>query len=223
VGSLARGCPPQAWCDSLMACACRSPRRGGAQEGYAQLKVALPSRGSAGVLKVRQHGGMTKLTGQRIADRAVGGLGARPQRLPRRPAHQRDHPGTQRRRPARGRGGETAPALNGTSNSSACAAPAIGPGCRSLPEKAVAEEYDAVSESALIEELEAGAHTGRQPWLAPADDNGPDQQLALIDQPGPESLRREVGTSYGEIAAGRGLQLVYCGGVETAFESRVGR
>jgi len=102
------------------------------------------------------------------------------------------------------------------------APPAIGQGCRSLPERAVAEVYDAVSESALIEELKVGAHAGRQPWLAPADDNGPDEQLALVDQPGLESLRREVRTSYGEIAADRGLQLVYRGGVELAFESGVG-
>jgi hypothetical protein len=82
--------------------------------------------------------------------------------------------------------------------------------------------YDAVSESALVEELEVGAHAGRQPWLAPADDHGPDEQLALVNQPGLESLRREVGTSYGEIAAGHGLQFVYRGGVELAFESGVG-
>src|SRR2546423_11574711 len=31
------------WCDSLLACVRRSPRRGEAQEGYAQLEVALPS------------------------------------------------------------------------------------------------------------------------------------------------------------------------------------
>src|SRR6266498_3402568 len=39
---------------------------------------------------------------------------------------------------------------------------------------------------------------------------------------GLESLRREVRTSYGEIAADRGLQLVDGGGVEMAFESGVG-
>ena len=82
--------------------------------------------------------------------------------------------------------------------------------------------YDAVSESALVEELEVGAHVGRQRRLAPADDHGPDEQLALVDQPGLESLRREVRTSYGEIAAGCGLQFVYRGGVEVAFESGVG-
>jgi hypothetical protein len=44
----------------------------------------------------------------------------------------------------------------------------------------------------------------------------------IDDLAGLESLRREVGTSHGEIAAGRGLQLVYRGGVELAFESGVG-
>ncbi len=116
--------------------------------------------------------------------------------------------------------------LNRPNRSSAlrvsCKRRRTGQGCRSLSERAVAEVYDAVSESALIEELKVGAYAGRQSGLAPADDNGQDEQLALVDQPGLESLRREVGTSYGEIAAGRGLQFVYCGGVETAFESGVG-
>ena len=44
--------------------------------------------------------------------------------------------------------------------------------------------YDAVAESALVEELELGAHVGRQRRLAPTGDDGPDEQLALIHQPG---------------------------------------
>lgn len=71
-------------------------------------------------------------------------------------------------------------------------APSIGQSCRSLSERAVAEVYDAVSESALIDELKVGAHAGRQPWLAPADDNGPDEQLALVDQPGAGSVGRSI-------------------------------
>ena len=97
-----------------------------------------------------------------------------------------------------------------------------GQGYRSLSRRAVAEEYDAVSESALIAELEVGARVGRQRRLAATDDHGPHEQLALVNQAGLESLRREVCTSYGEIAAGRGLQLVYRGGVEVAFEPGVG-
>ena len=58
-----------------------------------------------------------------------------------------------------------------------------GQGCWSLSPRAVAEEYDAVSESALIEELEVGARVGRQRRLAPTDDHGPDEQLALSTSP----------------------------------------
>ena len=72
--------------------------------------------------------------------------------------------------------------------------------------------YDAVAESALVEERELGARVGRQRRVAPTEDDGPDEQLALVDQPGPERLRREVRTSDEEIASGRGLQLVYRAG-----------
>jgi hypothetical protein len=96
------------------------------------------------------------------------------------------------------------------------------PANRSAPSvivrEGVAEVYDAVSESALIKEFEVSAYAGRQPRLAPADDHGPDEHLALVDQAGLESLRREIRTSYGEIAADRGLQLVNRSGAEMAFE-----
>jgi hypothetical protein len=54
--------------------------------------------------------------------------------------------------------------------------------------------------------------------LPPTDEQGPDEQLALVDQPGIEGLRREVRTPDGEIAAGRGLQFAYGDGIESAFE-----
>ena len=71
-----------------------------------------------------------------------------------------------------------------------------------------------------------GAHRGARGRRAcrsaapacPTDDHGPGEQVALVNQPGLEGLRSEVRTSYGEIAAGRGLQFVYGGGVEVAFE-----
>ena len=47
--------------------------------------------------------------------------------------------------------------------------------------------YDAVAESALVEELELGARVGRQRRLAPTEDDGPDEQVALVNQPGLES------------------------------------
>src|SRR5437660_8261429 len=90
---------------------------------------------------------------------------------------------------------------------------------RGFLESAVAEVYDAVAESALVEELELGARVGRQRGLAPTEDDGPDEQLALVNQPGLDRLRREVRTAHDEIASGRGLQVVYRAGVEVAFEA----
>ena len=74
----------------------------------------------------------------------------------------------------------------------------------------------------LIKELEVGAHSGRQPRLAPADDDGKDEQLALVDQPGLESLCPEVRASYRKVAAGRARDLPYRGGGEMALENGVG-
>jgi hypothetical protein len=56
--------------------------------------------------------------------------------------------------------------------------------------------YDAVAESALVEELELGERVGRECRLAPTEDYGPDEQVALVDQPGFECLCREVRTSH---------------------------
>jgi len=47
--------------------------------------------------------------------------------------------------------------------------------------------YDAVGESALVEERELGARVGRQRRLAPTEDDGPDEQVALVNQPSRDS------------------------------------
>jgi hypothetical protein len=60
----------------------------------------------------------------------------------------------------------------------------------------VAEMYDARFRIGAHREARVGAHAGRQPRFAPADDRGPDLQLALVDQPGLESLRRGAGLGY---------------------------
>jgi hypothetical protein len=57
--------------------------------------------------------------------------------------------------------------------------------------------YDAVCESVLIEELELGARIGWQRRVASAENHGPDEQLALVETPGLEGVRREVRTSDG--------------------------
>ena len=57
--------------------------------------------------------------------------------------------------------------------------------------------YDAVSEPALVEELQVAAIATGQRGLASTDDHGPDPDPALVNQPGLESLCREVCAPYG--------------------------
>ena len=51
---------------------------------------------------------------------------------------------------------------------------------------------DPVAETALVEELEVGARVARKRRLARAEEHRMDEQLTLIDEPGPESVRGEV-------------------------------
>jgi hypothetical protein len=76
-------------------------------------------------------------------------------------------------------------------------------------QRAVAKVYDAVAESALVEERELGTRVGRKRRLAATENDRPDEQLALVNQPGLESLCREVRTSHDKVASGCGLQVVY--------------
>jgi hypothetical protein len=62
--------------------------------------------------------------------------------------------------------------------------------------------YDTVAESVFVEKLEAGARVGRQRGVAPAEDDWPDEQLELVDQPGHESLGCEVRATHEEIQEG---------------------
>ena len=56
----------------------------------------------------------------------------------------------------------------------------------------VAEVDGAAAEPVLVDELEIGACAGRQCGVAPTEDDWPDEQDQLVDQPGGESLRCEV-------------------------------
>src|SRR5438093_10963883 len=87
---------------------------------------------------------------------------------------------------------------------------------------AVAEVHDTVAESAIVQQLEVGAGVAGQRGLASADEDGTDEQMALIDQPGLESVRREVRPPHGEMTGGRGVHVAYRGGVEVAFEPVLG-
>src|SRR5665213_633290 len=57
---------------------------------------------------------------------------------------------------------------------------------------AVAKVYDAVAESVLVEEFEVGADARREGRLSAAEDHGPHEQLALVDEARIEGPRREV-------------------------------
>jgi hypothetical protein len=67
-------------------------------------------------------------------------------------------------------------------------------GGKSSSQRAVPEEYNTISESAFIDELEVGARVGRESRLSPTKESGPDVQLALVNQPGLECMGREVRT-----------------------------
>ena len=84
---------------------------------------------------------------------------------------------------------------------------------------AVADVDDAVAEAALVEELELGARVGRQRRLAPTEDDGPDEQVELVNEPRVDRLCRKVRTSHDEIASGRGLQVVYRAGSDRSAKA----
>src|SRR4051794_14832968 len=85
---------------------------------------------------------------------------------------------------------------------------------------AVPEVHDSVADPTFVQQLEVGARRARKRGLPCADEDGTDQQLALIDEPRVERLRCEVGAADGEIAGGRRLHLAHRDGVEAALESR---
>ena len=56
--------------------------------------------------------------------------------------------------------------------------------------------HDAATDSVLVEKFKVSARVGRQRGIAPAQDDWLDEQSQLIDQPGRESLRREVRAAH---------------------------
>ena len=80
---------------------------------------------------------------------------------------------------------------------------------------------DAAAESVLVDELEIGAGVGWQCGVAPTEDDWPDEQGELVDQPGDESLCCEVRATDQQIPTGGGLQVEYRAGLEVAFEPSV--
>jgi hypothetical protein len=67
-------------------------------------------------------------------------------------------------------------------------------------------------ESVLVEELEVGEEAHRQGRVAAADDHGPDEQLAFVDQTCCEGPGGQVRPADGEVAGGCGLRFLDDGG-----------
>src|SRR5664279_4920030 len=87
---------------------------------------------------------------------------------------------------------------------------------------AVVDVDDTIAEPALVEELEVSARVARKRRLARTDEYWTDEQLTLIDEPRPESVRGEVRASHGEIFDRGSLQVTDAVGVEVALELRLG-
>ena len=94
-------------------------------------------------------------------------------------------------------------------------------GCRGRSGRdAVADVNDTIAEPALVEELKVSARVARKRRLARADEYRTDEQLTLIDEPGPESVRGEVRASHGEIF---GSAVLRAGCLGTSEPSRARR
>src|SRR5215211_9405979 len=87
---------------------------------------------------------------------------------------------------------------------------------------AVAEVHDTVAEAVLLQQLQLDAGVAEECGLSFTDEHRIHEELALIDQPGVERVRREGRPTDGQVAGGGRLQVAHRIGVEAALESRVG-
>src|SRR5215212_7709852 len=87
---------------------------------------------------------------------------------------------------------------------------------------AVVEVDHAVAETAFAQQFELHADiVGEGPFAASHHD-GRDEQMVLVDQPGPERLGGEVGTAHDHVPSRRRLHLPYRFGVELSLDPRPG-
>ena len=70
----------------------------------------------------------------------------------------------------------------------------------------------------LVDELKIDARVVRQRGVAPTEDDRPDEQGHLVDQPGDESLCCEVRATDQQIRSGLSFQVAYRAGIEVAFD-----
>src|SRR5919206_1471203 len=84
---------------------------------------------------------------------------------------------------------------------------------------AVAEEDRTVAEAAFVEEFEIRADVAvPERALAAAHEDGNEEQLVLVHQPGLDRLGREIATADGEITVRGRLELPDGSSVEASFD-----
>ena len=89
----------------------------------------------------------------------------------------------------------TVPGEHAPQTSCTCAVGAAGSrraALRGSARDAVLQMHEAALEAALADQLEIGAQAVRQRALAAPDDDRREEQVALVDQPGAQCLRREI-------------------------------
>src|SRR5215213_10435419 len=93
-------------------------------------------------------------------------------------------------------------------------------GTSSRPPDAVVEVNHAAFETAFVQQFESQADVVGQGPLAASHHHWCDEQVALVDQPGLESLGGEFGTAHDEVSARLGLHLPDRFGVEVLLDLR---
>src|SRR5215831_3801255 len=88
---------------------------------------------------------------------------------------------------------------------------------------AIAKEGRAAAETALFHQLETQADALRESVLAAPEQDGREEELEFVDEPGPERLGGEGGAAHGEVAAGRLFLMPDRDRVEFPLDPRSGR
>src|SRR5664279_3075859 len=87
---------------------------------------------------------------------------------------------------------------------------------------AVVQVDHAAAEMAYAAQFELPDDIVGKGRITAAHNNGREEQVALVDQPGPDRLSGEVGTAHGDVTSRRGLHFPDRVGVEVAFDLRPG-
>src|SRR3954470_9841803 len=93
---------------------------------------------------------------------------------------------------------------------------------RPLGARAVVEVNDAVGKPALVEQFELQADIIGEGSLPSPDQHCSEEEVELVDQPGPDRLPGELGTPDTDVPVRRRLQLADRIDVEVVFDARPG-